>query len=53
MRRNYIREEVDNKECKLVGTLTEVTIAGIGTKPLNAKVLMIFMGALRMRQLST
>ncbi len=53
VRRNYIREEVENKECKLVHTPREEVIADMGTKSLNAKVLKIFMGALGMRQMST
>jgi hypothetical protein len=53
VRRNYIREEVDNKECKLVYTPKTEMIADMGTKPLNAKTLKIFMGAIGMRQMST
>ncbi len=41
------------KECKLVNTPAEVMIANMGTKPLNAKTLKIFMGAIAMRQMST
>ncbi len=53
VRRNYIKEEVGNKECKLVHTPTEDMIADMGTKPLTAKALKIFMGALGMRQMGT
>jgi hypothetical protein len=53
VRRNYIREEVDNKECKLIHTPTQDMIADMGTKPLTAKTLKIFMGALGMRQMGT
>ncbi len=37
VRRNYIREEVENKECKLKYTPPEDMIADMGTKPLNDK----------------
>ena len=37
---------MDNKECKLVHTPTEDMIADMGTIPLTAKTLKIFMGAL-------
>ncbi len=53
VRRNYIKEEVDNKECKLIHTPTKDMIADMGTKPLTAKALKVFMGALGMRQMST
>jgi hypothetical protein len=53
VRRNYIREEVDNKECKLKYTPTEDMIADMGTKPLTAKTLKIFMGAIGMRQVNS
>ncbi len=53
VRRNYIREEVNNKECKLAYTSTNDIIADMGTKPLNAKTLKIYMGAIGMRQMST
>ncbi len=46
-----IRKEVDNDECKLVHTPTEDMIADMGTTPLTAKTLKIFMGALGMRQI--
>jgi hypothetical protein len=46
VRRNYIREEVENKESKLVHTSSEDMITDVGTKPLNVKVLKIFMSAL-------
>jgi hypothetical protein len=51
VRRNYIREEVENKECKLKYTPTEDMIADMGTKPLTTKTLKIFMGAIGMRQM--
>jgi hypothetical protein len=56
VQRNYIREEMDNKECKLVYTPTTNMIADMGTKPLNAKTRFIdsiFMDAIGMRQMST
>ncbi len=49
VRRNYISEKVENKECKFVHTPSEEMITDVGTKPLNAKVLKTFMNALGMR----
>jgi hypothetical protein len=51
--RNYIREDVEYKECKLKYTPTEDMIADRGTKPLNAKTLKIFMGAIGMGQMNS
>ena len=51
VRRNYISEEVKNKECKLKYTPTEDMVADMGTKPLTAKTLKIFMGAIGMCQM--
>ncbi len=53
VRQNYIREEVENKECKLKYIPTEDMIADMGTKPLTAKTLKIFMGAIGMRQMNS
>ena len=53
VRQNYIREEVENKKCKLKYTPTEDMIAGMGTKPLTKETLKIFMGAIGMRQMET
>ncbi len=53
VRRNYIREEVKNKECKLKYTPTEDMIADMGTKPLTAKSLKVLMGIIGMRQMKS
>jgi hypothetical protein len=52
-RRNYIREEVENKECKLKYTPTEDVIVDMGTKTLPRKTLKRFMGAIGMRQMDS